>query len=148
MANSNRLGELLVRQKLISLQQLKDAQDEQKKTGQSLGYTLSKLGFVKDDDVTSFLSQQYRIPAIDLETAEIDPDVAKIISKEQCEKHRLFPISRAGNALVVAMVDPTNLNAIDDLKFLTGLNIDPRIASEAAIMARIEKTYNAGPSYD
>ncbi|MGH7271962.1 MAG: type IV-A pilus assembly ATPase PilB [Polyangiaceae bacterium] len=148
MSNSNRLGELLVREKLISLTQLRHAQDEQQKSGQNLGYTLAKLGYVSDDEITSFLSQQYRVPTINLEEFEIDAEVLKLVSKEPCERHKVLPISRTGNSLIVAMADPTNLNAIDDLKFLTGYNIEPVIASETAIHAAIEKHYNQGPSYD
>src|ERR1700722_11566098 len=148
MANNNRLGELLVREKLISLTQLRHAQDEQQKSGNNLGYTLSKLGYVSDDEITSFLSQQYRVPTINLEEYEVDADVLKLVPKEPCERHKVLPVSRTGNSLIVAMADPTNLNAIDDLKFLTGYNIEPVIASETSIHTAIEKYHNAGPSYD
>jgi type IV pilus assembly protein PilB len=148
MANTNRLGELLVREKLISLSQLRQAQEEQQKSGSNLGYTLAKLGYISDVEITNFLSQQYRVPTINLEEYEIDAEILKLVSKEQCEKHRVIPVSRAGNALIVAMADPTNLNAIDDLKFLTGYNVEPVIASETAIQTAVEKYYNAGPSYE
>src|SRR5512140_295819 len=147
MAN-NRLGELLVREKLISLQQLRQAQDEQSRSGNALGYTLQKLGFLSDTEITNFLSQQYRVPTVNLEEYEIDADILKLVSRDQCERHRVLPVSRAGSSLIVAMADPTNLNAIDDLKFLTGYNIEPVIASEGAILANVEKYYTAGPSYD
>src|SRR5580692_4605485 len=148
MANTNRLGELLVREKLISLSQLRSAQEEQQRSGGNLGYTLARLGFISDNEITSFLSQQYRVPTIDLEEYEIEADILKLVSKEQCEKHRVIPVSRTGNSLIVAMADPTNLHAIDDLKFLTSYNIEPVIASETAINGAIEKYYNAGPSYE
>ena len=138
---SNRLGELLVREKLISLAQLKNAQDEQKKSGQNLGYTLAKLGFISDREITEFLSQQYRVPSVDLSSVEIDPEVAKLISKDVSEKHKIVAISRAGNALIVAMSDPTNLHAIDDIKFLTGYNVEPVVASEMGIQAAIERVF-------
>ncbi len=147
MAN-HRLGELLVREKLISLAQLRQAQEEQQRSGQNLGYTLAKLGYISDTEITTFLSQQYRVPTINLDEYEIDSDILKLVAKEQCEKHKVLPVSRAGSSLVVAMADPTNLNAIDDLKFLTGFNVEPVIASETAILAAIEKYYNVGPSYD
>ena len=146
--SNNRLGELLVREKLISLSQLRQAQDEQQRSGANLGYTLAKLGYISDTEITNFLSQQYRVPTINLEEYEIDADIVKLVAKDQCEKHKVLPISRAGSSLVVAMADPTNLNAIDDLKFLTGFNVEPVIASESAILAAIEKYYNVGPSYD
>jgi type IV pilus assembly protein PilB len=148
MANTNRLGELLVREKLISLTQLRQAQDEQQKSGQNLGYTLAKLGYISDNEITSFLSQQYRVPTINLDEYEIDAEILKLVSKDQCERHRVIPVSRAGNSLIVAMADPTNLNAIDDLKFLTGYNVEPVIASETAIHTAVERYYNAGPSYE
>ena len=148
MSNNNRLGELLVRERLISLTQLRHAQDEQQKSGQNLGYTLSKLGYVSDDEITNFLSQQYRVPTVNLDEYEVDAEILKLVPKEPCERHKVIPVSRTGNALIVAMADPTNLNAIDDLKFLTGYNIEPVIASESAIHAAIEKYYNVGPSYD
>jgi type IV pilus assembly protein PilB len=148
MANTNRLGELLVREKLISLSQLRAAQEEQQRSGGNLGYTLARLGYVSDNEITNFLSQQYRVPTIDLDEYEIDAEILKLVVKEQCEKHRVIPVSRTGNSLIVAMADPTNLHAIDDLKFLTSYNIEPVIASETAILAAIEKYYNTGPSYE
>ncbi|HEY5961867.1 MAG TPA: type IV-A pilus assembly ATPase PilB, partial [Polyangiaceae bacterium] len=148
MSSSSRLGELLVREKLISLQQLRQAQEEQRRSGQNLGYTLSKLGYIADDDITNFLSTQYRLPAIDLENYEIDPEVIRLVSREVCEKHKILPVSRSGSSLIVAMADPTNLHAIDDIKFLTGYNVEPVVASETAIQHAIERHYNVGPNYD
>lgn len=147
MAN-NRLGELLVREKLITLAQLREAQQEQQRSGQNLGSTLTKLGIMRDDDVTQFLSQQYRVPAINLADTNIEPEAIKMVTREHCTKHKVLPISRKGNSLVVAMADPTNLHAIDDLKFLTGYNIEAVIATESSIMAHVEKLYNAVVSYD
>jgi type IV pilus assembly protein PilB len=146
--SNQRLGELLVREKLISLAQLRRAQEEQQRTGQNLGYTLAKLGYISDNDITGFLSQQYRVPTVNLEEYEIDAEILRLISREQADKHKVLPVSRTGNSLIVAMTDPTNLHAIDDLKFLTGYNIEPVIASEAAITHAIERYYNAGPSYE
>ena len=145
---ANRLGELLVREKLISLQQLRQAQDEQKKSGQNLGFALAKLGYVDDEEITNFLSNQYRLPAVNLDEYEIDAEVIKIVSKDVCEKHGIVPVSRSGSSLIVAMSDPTNLHAIDDIKFLSGYNVEPVVSSEAAIAAAIERYYNAGPSYE
>jgi type IV pilus assembly protein PilB len=148
MSSSNRLGELLVREKLISLQQLRQAQEEQRRSGQNLGYTLSKLGYIADDDITNFLSTQYRLPAIDLDNYEVDGEVIRLVSREVCEKHKILPVSRSGSSLIVAMADPTNLHAIDDIKFLTGYNVEPVVASETAIQHAIERYYNVGPNYD
>src|SRR5262245_39701782 len=109
---STRLGELLVREKLISLQQLRTAQAQQRKTGTKLGYALAKLGFISDDEITKFLSTQYRVPAIDLAGVEIDPELARLVSREVCERHTIVPVARQGASVTVAMADPTNLNAI------------------------------------
>jgi type IV pilus assembly protein PilB len=148
MSNVNRLGELLVREKLISLQQLRQAQDEQRRTGQNLGATLAKLGYISDGEITNFLSAQYRVPAINLDEYEIDQEVLKLVSKDVCDKHKIIPVSRAGSSLIMAMADPTNLHAIDDIKFLTGFNVEPVVASESAIAAAVERFYQTGPSYD
>lgn len=148
MSNVNRLGELLVREKLISLQQLRQAQDEQRRTGQNLGATLAKLGYISDGEITNFLSAQYRVPAVNLDEYEIDQEVLKLVSREVCDKHKIIPVSRAGSSLIMAMADPTNLHAIDDIKFLTGFNVEPVVASETAISAAVERYYQSGPSYE
>jgi type IV pilus assembly protein PilB len=142
MASNDRIGELLVRQKMISLQQLRKAQEEQRRQGTSLGYALTKMGFVSDNQITDFLSQQYRVQAIDLREYEIDEDVLAQVSKEVCERHKIIPVSRAGSSLIVAMADPSNLHAIDDIKFLTGYNVEPVVCSEAAVVEAIERYYN------
>ncbi|MCG8557476.1 MAG: type IV-A pilus assembly ATPase PilB [Proteobacteria bacterium] len=141
MTTDKRMGELLVREKLISLQQLRTAQDEQRKGNTSLGYALSKMGFVSDHQITDFLSQQYRVKAIDLRECEVDKAVLKLISQDVCERHRIVPVSRNGSSLVVAMADPSNLHAVDDVKFLTGFNVEPVVAAEPAIAEAIERYY-------
>ncbi len=146
--STKRLGELLVREKLISLQQLRQAQEEQRKTGANLGYALAKLGYISDGEITHFLSTQYRVPAVNLDEHELDPDVIKLVTREVADKYKIIPLSRSGSTLVVAMADPTNLHAIDDIKFLTGLNVEPVVASESAITQVIERAYTLGPSYD
>ena len=146
---SNRLGELLVRSKRISLQQLRDAQSTQKRDGVSLGYALAKMGYISDQEITEFLSQQYRVQSIELADYEIEPEVLKLITQDVCERHKIIPVSRAGSSLIVAMADPSNLHAIDDVKFLTGYNVEPVVASEAAIMAALEWSHQAPEiSYD
>ncbi|MBN1610620.1 MAG: type IV-A pilus assembly ATPase PilB [Polyangiaceae bacterium] len=148
MTTSNRLGELLVREKLISLQQLRRAQEEQTRSGKNLGYTLAKLGYISDNEITGFLSAQFRLPAISLDEYEIEADVTKLVARDMCDKHKIIPVSRSGSSLIVAMADPTNLHAIDDIKFLTGYNVEPVVASETSIQAAIERYYNIGPSYE
>jgi type IV pilus assembly protein PilB len=118
---AGRLGELLVRENLITLQQLQAAQEQQRKTGGRLGFNLTKLGYIEESELTAFLSKQYGVPAINLSEFEIDPEVIKLVPLEVAEKHQVIPVNRAGASLIVAMADPSNIFAIDDLKFLTGL---------------------------
>src|SRR5262249_26425387 len=108
----------------------------------------AKLGFISDGEITNFLSAQYRLPAINLEEYDIDAGVIKLVNRDVCEKHRIIPASRSGSSLIVAMSDPTNLHAIDDIKFLSGYNVEPVVASETAIQQAIERYYNVGPSYE
>ncbi|MHB8418936.1 MAG: type IV-A pilus assembly ATPase PilB [Myxococcales bacterium] len=144
-----RLGELLVRQNLISLAQLRKAQDAQGKDGGRLGYHLIKTGAIEEQKLTDFLSKQYGVPAINLKDFEIDPEVIKLVPKEVAEKHVVIPVNRAGPSLIVAMSDPSNIFAVDDLKFLTSYNIETVVASEVAIKEAIEHYYAAkGPSYE
>lgn len=139
----DRLGELLVREKLITPEQLKKAIEEQRTTGGRLGYNLAKLGYIKEKDLTTFLSRQYGIPAVDLATTEIDPEVIKLIPEDVANKYQVIPITRTGSTLVLAMADPSNIFAIDDIKFLTGYNVESVVASETSIKAAIEKYYQA-----
>lgn len=141
----SRLGELLVREKMISLQQLQEAQDEAKRTGKRLGVALSKLGYVNDQDLTRFLARQYSLPSINLNDFDIEPDVIKLIPKDIAQKHLVVPVNRAGSTLIVAMCDPSNIYAIDELKFLTQYNIEPVVASELAIEDAIQRYYDRGP---
>jgi type IV pilus assembly protein PilB len=145
----SRLGELLVRENLISLQQLQKAQEESRKSGNRLGYALTKLGYIAESDLTNFLSKQYGVPSINLSDFEIDPDVLKLIPKDVAKKHLCIPINRAGASLIVAMADPSNIFAIDDLKFLTGYNIEVVVAAEASIEEAIVRYYETKQvSYD
>jgi type IV pilus assembly protein PilB len=133
---------------MLSLQQLQQAQDEAKRTGKRLGATLARLGFVKDSDLTQFVARQYSLPAINLGEIEISPDVLKLIPKEICEKHQVIPVKRNGSSLIVAMADPSNIYAIDELKFLTQYNIDPVVASEGSIESSLSRYYDKGPDLD
>ncbi|TMA14939.1 MAG: type IV-A pilus assembly ATPase PilB [Deltaproteobacteria bacterium] len=146
---AGRLGELLVRENLISLQQLQRAQDEQKKAGGRIGYHLTKLGFIEESELTNFLSKQYGVPSINLKEFDIDGEVVKLVPKEVAEKHQCIPVNRAGASLILAMSDPSNIYAIDDIKFLTGYNVEVVVASEQAIKESLEKYYTEkGPSYE
>jgi type IV pilus assembly protein PilB len=146
---SGRLGELLVRENLISLQQLQKAQDEQRKTGGRIGSLLVRQGAIAEHDLTSFLSKQYGVPAISLKDFDIDDEVLKLIPKSTAEKHQVVPVNRAGASLIVAMSDPSNIFAIDDIKFLTGYNVEAVVASEQAIKEAIDKHYaEKGPNLE
>ena len=147
---SQRLGDLLVREKVITPEQLDQAMKAQKDAPSSrLGSILVKLGFLTDEDVTNFLSRQYGVPAINLSFFEIDSAVVKLIPHDTAKRYQILPLSRVGASLTIAMVDPTNVFAMDDIKFMTGFNIEPVVASEAAIMEGIEKAYNtAAPEED
>jgi len=144
----SRIGELLVREKMLSLQQLQQAQDEAKKTGKRLGATLARLGYVNDQALTQFVAKQYSLPSINLAEIEVDAGVLKLVSREICEKHQVLPVRRNGATLVVAMADPSNIYAIDELKFLTQYNIEPVVASEASVEAALSRYYDKGPDLD
>ena len=138
---SQRLGDLLVKEKVITPEQLSQATKVQKETNCRLGSALVKLGFLSDEDVTNFLSRQYGVPAINLSYFEIDPGVVKLIPFETAKRYQILPLSRVGASLTIAMVDPTNVFAMDDIKFMTGFNIEPVVASESSINEGIEKAY-------
>ena len=138
---ASKIGDLLVKADLISPEQLETAFQEQRQNGGLFGSNLIKLGYIEEKYLTSFLSDQYGVPAINLSEFEIDPDVIKIIPSDVAKKHHVLPVNRAGATLVVAMADPTNIYAIDDLKFMTGYNIEVVVAAEATILAAIEQYY-------
>jgi len=144
----SRLGELLVREKMISLQQLQAAQNEARRSGRRLGVALSKLGYVQDAELTQFLAKQYSLPSINLNDVDIDPDVIQLIPKEVALKHMVIPVNRAGSTLIVAMSDPANIYAIDELKFLTQYNIEPVVAAESMIEESIARYYDQSPDLD
>jgi type IV pilus assembly protein PilB len=145
---SQRLGDLLVKEKVITQEQLEAALKTQKETNARLGSVLVKLGYMSDDDVTNFLSRQYGVPAINLSYFEVDPSVVKLIPQETAKRYQILPLSRVGSSLTIAMVDPTNVFAMDDIKFMTGFNIEPVVASESAIMEGIEKAYGSTQEED
>jgi type IV pilus assembly protein PilB len=137
----SRLGELLVREQLISPEQLHKAQDASRKSGERLGLALVKSGALSEEELTHFLSRQYGVPAVNLVEFDIEPDVIALIPVDVARKHRVIPMSRAGNALIVATSDPSNVVALDDLKFLTNYNIEVVVASEAGITDGLTKYY-------
>jgi type IV pilus assembly protein PilB len=142
----SRLGDRLVAEKLISTDQLQRALAEQKGSADKLGTILVRLGFITEDSLVSFLSKQYAIPAITVAQVDPDPDVLKLVPEQIAKKHGVLPIKRMGNTLTLAMADPTNVFALDDVGFMTGLQIQPVVASEAAIRKAFERLYETGGS--
>ena len=139
-----RIGELLLKEKRISAEQLQEALNYQRTNGGKLGANLVKLGYVKDEEITALLSKQYGVPSIALNQFEIDPAVIKLVPGETARKYQIVPLSRAGATLTIAMTDPTNVFAMDDVKFMTGYNVEPVVASETAVLESIDKYYGAG----
>ena len=117
------IGELLLRENVVSLVQLEEAQREIVKFGGRLGHTLAKLGYVEETQLVQFLSRQYGVPSIEVEEVEIPVDVVDLIPQSVAEKHSLIPVNLQGSSLIVAMSDPSNIYAMDDIKFLTGYNV-------------------------
>lgn len=139
---ADRIGELLVRENLISLAQLKRAQADQRTTGKRLSYSLSRLGILGERELADFLSAQYGVPWMSLTDYEIDPKVVELVPRAVASKHTALPVQRAGSTLVVAMADPSNIYAIDDLKFVTNLNVEPVVSTETAIEEAIARYYD------
>src|SRR3989454_8459840 len=138
-----KLGEMLIKAGLLTPQKLQEALEYQKTNGGKLGLNLVKLGFVKEEDITRVLSQQYGVPAINLTKVEVDDTVVKLIPSEVAQKYLIMPVSRTGATLTIAMVDPTNVFAMDDIKFMTGYNVEPVVASEVAIKEAIDRYYGS-----
>jgi type IV pilus assembly protein PilB len=145
---SAKLGEILVRENLITSQQLKEVLEYQRSNGGRLGANLVKLGMISDDVITAVLSRQYGVPSINLDLFHIEPDVIRLISQEVALKYSILPISKMGPTLTLAMADPTNVFAIDDVKFMTNLNVEPVIVSETSIHAAIGKYYGGSTQID
>ena len=140
---SSKLGEILVRENLISSQQLREALEYQRTNGGRLGPNLVTLGIIPDDVITAVLSRQYGVPSINLELFQIEEETIRLISQEVALKYSVLPISKIGATLTLAMADPTNVFAMDDIKFMTGLNVEPVIASEASLVIAIGKYYSS-----
>ncbi|HEV7892592.1 MAG TPA: ATPase, T2SS/T4P/T4SS family, partial [Pyrinomonadaceae bacterium] len=139
---SAKLGEILVRENLLTPQQLREALEFQREHGGRLGFNLVKMGLVSDDMITAVLSRQYGVPSVNLELFDVDDSVIRLIPREVAEKYSVLPLSRVGATLTLAMVDPTNVFAMDDIKFMTGLNIEPVVVSEASVQEAIGRYYS------
>jgi type IV pilus assembly protein PilB len=143
-----KLGELLLKENLVSPQQLQEALNHQKMSGGKLGKAFVSLGFVKDEQITTLLSRQYGVPSINLDHFEVDAAIIKIIPPETARKYQVLPLSRSGATLTIAMADPTNVFAMDDIKFMTGYNVEPVVASESALEDSIDKYYGSTRSLE
>jgi type IV pilus assembly protein PilB len=144
---NERIGELLVKENLLSAEQLLKAREEAATKGRRLGAQITELGFLDENELTEFVAKQYGVPSINLEDFAIESDVIALIPEEVANKHNVVPVNRAGSTLILATADPSNIFALDDIKFLTGYNIQPVVASEEAIRNAIE-SYYAEPEED
>jgi type IV pilus assembly protein PilB len=141
---SERLGELLVKKNFITSDQLKKALEDQKLKGGRIETALIRLGYIKEDELLSFLSTQYRVPSIKISKIEVNPNVIKLIPSSISKKYFIIPINRVGPKLTLAMADPNNIIVIDEIKFMTGFNVEPVVASETEIIDAIKKYYGGG----
>lgn len=139
---TNKLGDMLVNAKLINEEQLKKALSTQQKEGGKLGSILVKLGYVTEDKLLNFLSHQFGIPAVNLSTQEVDLNLIKMLPAEVAQKYQVIPVARKGATLTIAMVDPSDVFAIDDIKFMTGYDVQPVLSTEGSIRSAINKYYD------
>lgn len=142
--SAERIGDLLVREGLITRDQLLRALEDARNNGTRIGYSLVKLGFISEEDLTRTLARQYRVPAVDLNRVTIDPKIVRLVPGELARKHLVLPLRRVGRTLTVAMANPTDVGAIDDLKFITRLDIEPVVVGEYTLRRHLEKYYEAG----
>jgi type IV pilus assembly protein PilB len=143
VASANRIGELLVRDGLITREQLDKALQDSRAGGQRLGYSLVKLGFVAESDLALALARQHRVPAVDLEKVKLDPKLIKLIPADLAMKHLILPLRRVGRTLTVAMSDPGDMGVLDDLKFITRFDIEPVITGEFTLRKLVEREYDS-----
>src|SRR6476646_5281127 len=141
---SDRLGEVLLRDGILSREQLTQALAEQKASKQRLGFVLVKLGLVPELEITKILARQHRMPAVDLSRFDVDPKILKLVPADMATKGVVLPLKREGRTLTVAMADPSDLGLLEDLKFITRFDLFPVIAGEYTLRALIEKHYQSG----
>jgi type IV pilus assembly protein PilB len=138
---SAKLGEVLLKEGLITPQQLKEALDYQRAHGGRLGSIFVSLGIVQDEAITAVLSRQYGVPAVNLDLFDVDPNAVRLLPEETARKYMVMPLARNGSTMTLAMVDPANVFAIDDIKFMTGLNIDQVVVSELSLERALARYY-------
>jgi type IV pilus assembly protein PilB len=140
-ATTDKLGDILLREGLITQDQLKKALLEQKSSGMRLGYTLVKLGYIEETEVTKMLARQYRMPAVDLSRFEVDPKILKLLTGDIATKYTVLPLKREGRTLTIAIADPNNVTAIEDIKFITRCDVFPVVAGEYTLRNAIDRYY-------
>ncbi len=145
---NDQIGELLVKENLLTAEQLRQARDDARAKGSRLGAQITQLGYLDENDLTEFVAKQYGVPSIDLEEFEIDAAVIRLIPEDVATKHTVIPVNRAGSTLILATSDPSNIFALDDIKFLTGYNIQAVVAVEDAIRRAIDKYYDQSTSLE
>jgi type IV pilus assembly protein PilB len=139
---ASKLGEMLVKAQLITQEQLDEAMKIQRREGGKLGTLVVRQGFCSDQDIVSFLGMQYGVPAADLDQwPAIEPSVVALVPADLAMKHKVLPLQRSGNVLTLAMSDPTDIFAMDDIRFHTGYNVDPVVSSEMGLARAIERYY-------
>lgn len=146
--SAGKLGELLISQGVIDDTQLKAALEHRSKNKTRLGASLIELGHINDKVLATFLSKQYGIPAISLDGVTIDPELVKLIPKALCERHMLIPLNIEQNRLSIAISDPTNVSAVDDVRFLSNMDANVYISTESGIRGLIERTYGGNGNAD
>jgi len=145
---NEQLGELLVKENLLTAEQLRKARDDARSKGSRLGAQITQLGYLDENDLTEFVAKQYGVPSINLQEFEIDAAVIRLIPEDVATKHNVIPVNRAGSTLILATSDPSNIFALDDIKFLTGYNIQAVVAAEDAIRRAIDKYYDQSTSLE
>jgi type IV pilus assembly protein PilB len=145
---NERIGELLVKEDLLTAEQLREARNEARSKGARLGAQITQLGYLDETELTDFVAKQYGVPSINLEEFEIDPSVIELVPEDVAHKHVVIPVNRAGSTLILATSDPSNIFALDDIKFLTGYNIQPVVASEEAIRRAMDQYYDKASSLE
>jgi type IV pilus assembly protein PilB len=145
---NERIGELLVKENLLTAEQLREARAEAKGSGDRLGAQITKLGYLDETELADFVAKQYGVPSINLDEFEIDSAVIELVPEEVALKHNVIPVNRAGSTLILATSDPSNIFALDDIKFLTGYNIQPVVASEEAIRRAVDRYYDKSSSLE
>ena len=145
---SLRLGQLLLKAEVITEEQLKQAQGEQKLKGTNLSSVLIEMGFITEDDLLAFLHKRYGLPSINLSDLELDPKLIGLVGEEFMQKNQVVPVRRSGSTLYLAMVDPFNVSVIDDIKFRTGYHVETLVASETDIKTTIDRQLNPTASID